>query len=74
MNDDTELMNSQAIATFQYGANFKVIGKCDPQNLSYVGAFTTQQGTFADLARHINKGHPWMPALLDAIQVQTILN
>ena len=39
MNDDTELMHSQAIATFQYGANFKVIGKCDPQNLSYVGAF-----------------------------------
>ena len=65
MNDDTELMHSQAIATFQYGANFKVIGKCDPQNLSYVGAFITQQGRFADLARHINKGHPWMSALLD---------
>ena len=39
MYEDSKLMDSQAIATFQYGVNFKVIGKCDPQNLSYVGEF-----------------------------------
>jgi hypothetical protein len=48
-----------------WGANFKVIGKTDPQNLSYSGAFKPMKGTFADLEGHIGKGHPWMPSLLD---------
>lgn len=48
-----------------YGANFKVVGKTDPQNLSHKGAFKPTQGTLTDLADHIGKGHPWMPAILD---------
>lgn len=49
----------------RYGANFKIIGKADPQKLSFGGAWKTTKGTIADLAAHIGKGHPWMPALLN---------
>jgi hypothetical protein len=48
-----------------WGANFKVIGKTDPQKLSYSGAFKPVKGLFTDLAEHISKGRPWMPSLLD---------
>jgi len=50
---------------FKYGANCKVIGKCDPQKLSYPGAWQQHTTDFAGLAEHISQGHPWMPALLD---------
>ena len=56
------------VATFprvRYGVNLEIVGKVDPQKLSYTGAWQTTQGHFADLAEHISKGHPWMPALLD---------
>lgn len=49
----------------RFGINKKVVGKCDAQNLSYKGAFKTVTGTFENLATHIGKGHPWMPALID---------
>lgn len=49
----------------RYGANFKIVGKTDPQNLSYAGAWEVVEGAVADLAEHVIKGHPWMPALLD---------
>lgn len=52
-------------STFQYGANFKIIGKCDPEKLSYSGAFKPVRSDFAALAEHISKGYPWMPAILD---------
>jgi hypothetical protein len=51
--------------SIRYGANFKVIGKVDPQKLSYKGAFSPIKGTLFTLAEHISKGHPWMPAILD---------
>lgn len=51
--------------TFTYGANYQVVGKIDPEKLSYRGAFKPVQGTAQDLAQHISKGHPWMPAVLD---------
>jgi hypothetical protein len=50
---------------FSFGANQKVTGKTEAGNLSYAGAWQKTQGTLADLAEHIGKGHPWMPALLD---------
>ena len=52
------------IYPIQYGANSKIVGKSDPQNLSYSGAWEPTSGTIADLANHIAQGHPWMPALL----------
>lgn len=55
----------ESVSTFTYGANFDVIGKCEPQNLSYPGAFREVTGSMQDLAAHISKGHPWMPALLN---------
>lgn len=51
--------------TFKYGANFRIIGKTDPQNLSYTGAWEQVEGTLEGLAAHHSKGHPWMPAILD---------
>lgn len=51
--------------TFHWGANYKVVGKCDAEKLSYPGAWEVSEGTLLDLALHIGKGHPWMPALLD---------
>ena len=48
----------------RYGANFRVVGKGNPQFLSYAGAWPTVVGTLAGLVKHINQGHPWMPALL----------
>lgn len=48
-----------------WGANFAIVGKCDAQRLSYAGAWRPTTGTIAELAAHISKGHPWMPALLD---------
>ena len=50
--------------TFLFGANDKIVGKCDPQKLSYPGAFQPTQGTLTDLAVHIGRGFPWMPAVL----------
>ena len=50
---------------FHYGANSRIVGKCKPDSLSYAGAFRRSEGTFSDLAAHISKGYPWMPALLD---------
>ena len=52
-------------STFTYGANYQIIGKCEPQKLSYAGAFKPTEGTLSDLAAHIRAGHPWMPAILD---------
>lgn len=49
----------------KYGVNLQVVGKTEPQNLSHPGAWQTSQGTLGDLAAHIGRGHPWMPALLD---------
>jgi hypothetical protein len=49
----------------QYGANSKIVGKTEPQNLSYAGAFQPVKGSLGDLAAHIGKGYPWMPAILD---------
>ena len=51
--------------SIRYGANFKIIGKVDPQKLSHRDAFKPVQGTLISLAEHISKGHPWMPAILD---------
>lgn len=45
----------------RYGANFKVVGKTQAQNLSHPRAWPTVAGTLADLVKHINQGHPWMP-------------
>ena len=53
------------IYPIQYGANHQIVGKSDPQLLSHPGAWQSATGTMADLAAHIGKGHPWMPALLD---------
>jgi hypothetical protein len=53
------------ITTIRYGANFQIVGKTDPQSLSYSGAFRCVSGTLQDLADHIKQGHPWMPAQLN---------
>lgn len=53
------------MSAIQYGANFQVIGKTDPQKLSHAEAFQPVKGSLGDLAIHIGKGYPWMPALLD---------
>lgn len=50
---------------FRFGINTRIVGKCDPQKLSWAGAWQEKQGTFADLAAHHAAGYPWMPALLD---------
>lgn len=47
------------------GLNRQIVGKCDPDKLSYAGAWRNTRLTIAQLAEHIGKGHPWMPALLD---------
>lgn len=52
-------------AKFFVGLNRSVVGKCDPQKLSYSGAFKQAQVTMQGLAEHISKGYPWMPALLN---------
>ena len=54
-----------AIYPFSYGANYQIVGKSAPDLLSHAGAWQEATGTMADLAAHIGKGHPWMPALLD---------
>lgn len=54
----------QSERLIRYGANFKVVGKTEPQCLSFPGAWQTVAGTLADLVKHINQGRPWMPALL----------
>lgn len=51
--------------SIRYGANFQVIGKGHAKNLSYAGAWQKVRTSWAELASHIGKGHPWMPALLD---------
>lgn len=51
--------------TFRYGANFQIIGKADPNKLSYVGAWQNVRTSFPALVQHIANGYPWMPALLD---------
>lgn len=53
------------MSTFTVGINQKIVGKCDPQLLSYSGAWHPDRLTFSGLAAHISAGHPWMPALLD---------
>ena len=50
---------------YQYATNSRIVGKTDPQKLSYAGAWEPTKGTLSDLAQHIGKGHPWMPAVLD---------
>ncbi|MBD2078804.1 hypothetical protein [Leptolyngbya sp. FACHB-17] len=69
VNSNTETATIKAfqesVSTFTYEANFKIIGKCDPQKLSYPGAFRRVEGSLQDLAIHISKGHPWKPALTD---------
>ena len=59
--------NTPGIAgiVFSYGANTEVNGKTDPQKLSDPGAFKPVEGTISDLAKHIGKGYPWMPVVLD---------
>jgi hypothetical protein len=49
----------------RYGANLRVIGKISADKLSHAMAFKPITGTLSDLAAHIGKGHPWMPAVLD---------
>jgi len=49
---------------YRWGANFKVVGKTDPQKLSGAGAWQTAWGTLADLAEHLSQGYPFMPSLL----------
>jgi hypothetical protein len=51
--------------TFAIGINTKIVGKCDPQQLSYSGAWQNVSYTIEQLAAHIGKGHPWMPAQLN---------
>ncbi|MBD1824399.1 hypothetical protein H6F51_18165 [Cyanobacteria bacterium FACHB-DQ100] len=48
-----------------FGANEKVIDKSGTTQLSHSDAFSKKSGTVRDLAIHIYKGHPWMPAILD---------
>jgi hypothetical protein len=50
---------------FSYGINRRIVGKADPQKLSYAGAWENAQGNMGDLGQHIGNGHPWMPALLN---------
>lgn len=50
---------------FRYGANFEIVGKATPERVSGRGAWRPVAGNFTDLAAHIAKGHPWMPAILD---------
>jgi hypothetical protein len=52
-------------ATFFAGANRSIVGKTDPQKLSYSGAFEITEFTMRSLAEHISAGYPWMPAVLD---------
>ena len=59
------MQTASASPLIQFGANFRVVGKCEPDKLSYSGAWQEQQGNFAELAAHIGAGHPWMPSLLD---------
>jgi hypothetical protein len=51
---------------FAVGLNTKVVGKTDPNKLSGADTFKATLGTMSDLAAHHGKGHPWMPALIDA--------
>jgi Protein of unknown function (DUF3987) len=51
---------------YKLGINTKIVGKCAAQNLSYAGAWKDVDYTIEQLSEHISKGHPWMPALLDA--------
>jgi hypothetical protein len=63
-----------APATFTIGFNHKVVGKTAPYALSDPGDWQPTSATFADLANHIGKGHPWMPALLDGNQKRWQIN
>jgi hypothetical protein len=51
--------------TYKIGINTKIIGKCDPQQLSYPGAWRNVSCTIEQLGDHIGAGHPWMPAQLN---------
>ena len=64
---DTAIVSNldQQDSVFWYGANLEIVGKTNPHKLSHPGAWVKRRGTFADLADHHSKGHPWMPALLD---------
>lgn len=55
---------SNSSRKYSIGINSKIIGKCDPQNLSHPGAWDKASYTIEQLAAHIGKGHPWMPAQL----------
>jgi hypothetical protein len=57
--------------TFQVGLNYKLVGKCNPQYLSNSGAWQDKEISIRDLASHISKGHPWMPALLSGDRTRT---
>ena len=52
------------ITSFTIGINKEIVGKCDPQKLSYSGAFQPSAQTMASLAEHISQGYPWMPGLI----------
>ncbi|MBD1848404.1 PriCT-2 domain-containing protein [Cyanobacteria bacterium FACHB-63] len=69
VNTITETATTKACqdiaSTFTYGANFEIVGKADPQNLSHPGAFQQVTGKMRDLADHIAQGHPWMPGTLN---------
>jgi predicted P-loop ATPase len=50
---------------FKYGANFEFRDKAGAEKLSHARAWRQTEGGFTDLAKHISRGLPWMPALLD---------
>ena len=53
---------------FLVGINTQVVGKSDPQKLSYSGAWQPKRLSIPELAHHHQNGHPWMPAVLDGNQ------
>jgi hypothetical protein len=50
---------------FKVGLNHKYIDKNGAANLSGAGDWTPTDVNFTELAEHIGKGHPWMPAVID---------
>ncbi len=67
--ESNDQQTSGAMAkVFAVGINQKIVGKCDPERLSYSGAWTAATLSLAGLSDHIGQGHPWMPSRLDAGQ------
>ncbi|GAB4141553.1 MAG: hypothetical protein Fur0046_17590 [Cyanobacteria bacterium J069] len=58
--------SAQGAFKFKYSANFEFCDKTGADKLSHAHAWRQAEGNFTDLATHISKGLPWMPALLDS--------